>query len=97
MRKLIICLVCLIALFSVGCVSSGGETSQDAYERGYQDGQENWEPSDAEIEEGEAYYSEMQDEAFHDGYREGYAAGYSAGYQASEDGEPYEAYYDDEY
>lgn len=97
MKKFMVWIIAIIVLFSMGCESYGGETPEEAYERGYQEGQENWEPSECQIEDGEFALSEATDEAFHKGYQEGYSSGYEAGYYDAENGYDYEYSYDDSY
>ena len=53
MKKFMVWIIAIMVLFSMGCESYGGETPEESYERGYQEGQENWEPSESQIEDGE--------------------------------------------
>ena len=84
MKKFMVWIIAIMVLFSMGCESYGGETPEEAYERGYQEGQENWEPSESQIEDGKFALSEATDEAFHEGYD-------------AENGYDYEYSYDDSY
>lgn len=89
LKRFMIWVIAIMVLFSMGCESYGGETPEEAYERGYQKGQDDQEPSESEIEDGEFALSEATDEAFHRGYQEGYCNGYDAGYYDAENGYDY--------
>ena len=38
MKKFMVWIIAIMVLFSMGCESYGGETPEEAYERGYQEG-----------------------------------------------------------